>query len=126
MQQQGSIHDSEFFNECGKDAYTRGDFSVALEHFIRAIRDSVDPVSKAKYLSNRAAVYMQLREYDRVVEDTTDALQLDTMNVKCLLRRAIAWEQLEKFDQALAGYRTVIDGAHSCTSLRRQALERRR
>jgi len=53
--------------------------------------------------ANRAACYLSLKDYQKVVEDADKGLKVEPKYVKLLLRRAQAYEALEKLDQALAG-----------------------
>ena len=66
----------------------------------QAILCKPDPV----FYSNRAACYNALGEWEKVVEDTTAAINMDSEYVKALNRRANAYEQLEKYSEALLDY----------------------
>ena len=45
----------------------------------------------------------------RVVADCTEALELDPTRVKAVLRRALACENLERFEEAMGGYRSTLE-----------------
>lgn len=49
-----------------------------------------------KCYSNRAACYKQLSNFDATVEDTTAVLEVEPNNVKALVRRAQAFEAIER------------------------------
>lgn len=49
-----------------------------------------------KCFSNRSACYKQLSNFDATVEDTTSVLEVDPNNVKALVRRAQAFEAIER------------------------------
>lgn len=66
----------------------------------RAILCKPDPI----FYSNRAACYNALGDWNKVVEDTTAAISLDSEYVKALNRRANAYEHLEKNSEALLDY----------------------
>jgi len=66
-------------------------------------------------LGNRAACAQQLHDWDAVIADATAALELRTGNLKVLIRRAIAYEALERYSSALVDAREVLrsDPRHS-------------
>ncbi|KAL1963457.1 hypothetical protein VTN77DRAFT_8358 [Rasamsonia byssochlamydoides] len=104
----------------GNKAYGSKDYNRAIELYGKAILCKPDPV----YYSNRAACYNVLSEWDKVVEDTTAALAMDSEYVKALNRRAIAYEHLGKYNEALLDFTAscIIDGFSNDSS--RNALER--
>ncbi|KAL4888844.1 hypothetical protein BDV59DRAFT_187900 [Aspergillus ambiguus] len=104
----------------GNKAYGSKDYNKAIELYGKAILCKPDPV----FYSNRAACYNVLSEWEKVVEDTTAALAMDSEYVKALNRRAIAYEHLEKFSEALLDFTAscIIDGFSNEVS--RNALER--
>ncbi|GMF71009.1 unnamed protein product [Aspergillus oryzae] len=104
----------------GNKAYGSKDYNKAIELYGKAILCKPDPV----FYSNRAACYNVLSEWEKVVEDTTAALAMDSEYVKALNRRAIAYEHLEKFSEALLDFTAscIIDGFSNEVS--RVALER--
>ena len=65
-----------------------------------------------------------MSDWDKVVEDTTAAIALDNEYVKALNRRANAYEQLEKYSEALLDYTAscIIDGFRNDQSA--QSVER--
>lgn len=65
-----------------------------------------------------------LGEWEKVVEDTSAAIAMDSEYVKALNRRAIAYEHLGKFSEALLDFTAscIIDGFTNDSS--RVALER--
>ncbi|KAG4300581.1 hypothetical protein PCK1_003010 [Pneumocystis canis] len=111
----------------GNKAYSRKEYEKAIELYTHAILYSKDPI----FYSNRAACYSALNKPEKVIEDTTIALSLDSMYVKALNRRAAAYEMLEKNDEALLDYTTscIMDGfsnenaAHSVERLLRKIAE---
>ncbi|KAE8132926.1 hypothetical protein BDV38DRAFT_197449 [Aspergillus pseudotamarii] len=104
----------------GNKAYGSKDYNKAIELYGKAILCKPDPV----FYSNRAACYNVLSEWEKVVQDTTAALSMDSEYVKALNRRAIAYEHLEKFSEALLDFTAscIIDGFSNEVS--RVALER--
>lgn len=63
----------------------------------------------AVYYCNRAACLVALKRSDEeVVEDCTIALKLKPGYLKALLRRAQAWERLDKLEDTLKDYKEVL------------------
>ena len=84
----------------GNKAYGSKDYNKAIDLYGRAILCKPDPI----FYSNRAACYNALGEWERVVEDTTAALALESEYVKALNRRANAYDRLGKYSEALLDY----------------------
>ncbi|KAL2157713.1 hypothetical protein VTH06DRAFT_5196 [Thermothelomyces fergusii] len=106
--------------ELGNKAYTAKKFHEAIDLYSRAILCRPDPV----YYSNRAACYSALNDWEKVVEDTTAAINLDAEYVKALNRRANAYDHLGKYAEALLDFTAscIIDGFRNEQSA--QAVER--
>ena len=92
----------------GNKAYGSKDYNKAIDLYGKAILCKPDPV----YYSNRAACYNVLSEWDKVVDDTSAAIAMDSEYVKALNRRAHAYEHLGKYSEALLDYTAscIIDG----------------
>lgn len=92
----------------GNTAYGSKDYNKAIELYGKAILCKPDPI----FYSNRAACYNALGDWEKVVADTTAALNLDSQYLKALNRRAHAYEKLEKNSEALIDYTAscIIDG----------------
>jgi import receptor subunit TOM70 len=84
----------------GNTAYGAKDYDRAIELYSKAILCKPDPI----FYSNRAACYNAKHQWEKVIEDTTAALALDAEYVKALNRRANAYEQLEKYSEALLDF----------------------
>lgn len=84
----------------GNKAYGSKDYNKAIDLYSQAILCKPDPI----FYSNRAACYNALSVWDKVVEDTTAAINLDPTYVKALNRRANAYEHLEQFSEALLDF----------------------
>ncbi len=104
----------------GNKAYGSKNYIEAIELYGKAIICKPDPI----FYSNRAACYNALGDWDKVVEDTTAALALDSEYVKALNRRANAYEHLEKYSEALLDYTAscIIDSFRNEQSA--QSVER--
>ena len=104
----------------GNKAYGDKNYNEAIKLYGKAVLCKPDPI----FYSNRAACYNALGDWDKVVEDTTAAINLDNEYVKALNRRANAYEHLEKYSEALLDYTAscIIDGFKNDQSA--QSVER--
>ena len=104
----------------GNTAYGSKDYNKAIELYGKAIICKPDPI----FYSNRAACYNALGQWEKVIEDTTAAINLDNEYVKALNRRANAYEHMEKYSEALLDFTAscIIDGFRNESSA--QAVER--
>ncbi|KAI1865843.1 hypothetical protein JX265_002906 [Neoarthrinium moseri] len=98
----------------GNKAYGSKDYNKAIDLYSQAILCKPDPI----FYSNRAACYNALSVWDKVVEDTTAAVNLDPTYVKALNRRANAYEHLEQYSEALLDFTAscIIDEFKNQTS----------
>ncbi|KAJ3186541.1 TOM (translocase of outer membrane) complex component [Gaertneriomyces sp. JEL0708] len=87
----------------GNKFYGEKKFKEAIDLYSQAI--ALKPT--AVFYANRAACYASLDDHDKVIEDATEALKLDSQYVKALNRRAQAYERLEKFAESLNDYTVV-------------------
>lgn len=92
----------------GNSAYNEKNFPKAIDLYGQAILCKQDAV----FYSNRAACFIALQEWEKAVEDTTAAINIDNEYVKALNRRANAYEHLEKYSEALLDFTAscIIDG----------------
>lgn len=104
----------------GNKAYGDKSYNDAIELYGKAVLCKPDPI----FYSNRAACYNALADWEKVVEDTTAAINLDSEYVKALNRRANAYEHLGKYSEALLDYTAscIIDGFKNDQSA--QSVER--
>jgi import receptor subunit TOM70 len=99
---------AERLKRAGNSAYGDKAYNRAIDLYSKAILCKKDPV----FYSNRAACYSALGEWEKVVDDTTTALNLDRLYVKALNRRSNAYEKVKQYREALEGYTAscIIDG----------------
>ncbi|KFX88135.1 hypothetical protein O988_09147, partial [Pseudogymnoascus sp. VKM F-3808] len=104
----------------GNTSYGAKDYDRAIELYSQAILCKPDPI----FYSNRAACFNAKHEWEKVIEDTTAALKLDNEYVKALNRRANAYEQLERYSEALLDFTAscIIDSFKTASSA--EAVER--
>jgi tetratricopeptide (TPR) repeat protein len=96
----------------GNSHFGQGKYEQAAGFYTRAIELSAkmgdaNKTDLANYYSNRAACHQQVHNYKAVIADCNEALAIDANHSKALLRRAIAFEGLEKWQQALDDYNSV-------------------
>ncbi|KAL5638697.1 hypothetical protein ACGC1H_003154 [Rhizoctonia solani] len=88
----------------GNSAYTQRNFELAVDLYTQAI--AMSPKPEAVFYSNRAACYTNFKppQYEKVIEDCTQALKLDPKYAKALNRRATALESTDKLKEALRDF----------------------
>ncbi|KAL5604759.1 hypothetical protein BROUX41_001899 [Berkeleyomyces rouxiae] len=98
--------------KAGNKAYGEKSYARAIDLYTRAILCKSDD---AIFYSNRAACYSAQNEWDKVIEDTTAAIAIDSQYVKALNRRAHAYDKTARFREALLDYTTscIIDNFRS-------------
>lgn len=104
----------------GNKAYGAKEYNKAIELYGKAILCRQDPV----FYSNRAACWHALSNWEKVIEDTTAAINLDSMYVKALNRRANAYEQVDRNSEALLDYTASAIIDHFRNDQTTQSVER--
>jgi hypothetical protein len=86
--------------ELGNARYKDQDFFEGIRYYGQALAycpvDATHAHARAVCHSNRGACYMALGKYRRVVEETSMAIELDPRYVRALLRRAKAYELMDR------------------------------
>ncbi|KAG0072317.1 TOM (translocase of outer membrane) complex component [Linnemannia elongata] len=92
----------------GNSMYSAKKWEEAIRLYSQAIAFNPDPV----YYSNRAACYSIIGKFDNVIEDTTFALKMNPTYVKALGRRAHAYENTDKHQEAMHDFTAlcILDG----------------
>ncbi|KAK3841973.1 MAG: hypothetical protein J3R72DRAFT_444134 [Linnemannia gamsii] len=92
----------------GNSMYSAKKWEEAIRLYSQAIAFNPDPV----YYSNRAACYSIVGKFDNVIEDTTFALKMNPIYVKALGRRAHAYENTGKHQEAMHDFTAlcILDG----------------
>lgn len=97
----------------GNAHYVKGEYQDALDCYSRAIAmcpgDDGHREQMAIFYGNRAACFSALKELDAVIEDCTEALERNDKYIKVLARRAAAYEQIEKYDEALVDLKRILE-----------------
>ncbi|KAJ8412672.1 hypothetical protein AAFF_G00116230 [Aldrovandia affinis] len=97
----------------GNQLFKNGQFADALEKYSQAITGFTDtgidsPEDLSILHSNRAACYLKDGNSSECIQDCTRALELQPFSLKPLLRRAMAYESLERYRKAYVDYKTVL------------------
>ncbi|XP_048452066.1 sperm-associated antigen 1 [Rhincodon typus] len=97
----------------GNELFKNGQFGDAVVKYTKAIAELFEsgvesPQELSILHSNRAACYLKEGNCTECIKDCTRALELQPFSVKPLLRRAMAYESLERYRQAYVDYKTVL------------------
>ncbi|KAG7474950.1 sperm-associated antigen 1 [Solea senegalensis] len=97
----------------GNLLFKNGQFADALEKYSQAIQGYTDsgidsPQDLCVLYSNRAACSLKNGSSHDCIQDATTALELQPFSLKPLLRRAMAYESLERYRKAYVDYKTVL------------------
>lgn len=100
----------ELLKEQGDEKYKAAQFEDAINVYTRCLNQITDKTSELalKVYGNRSACYKQLSNFDGVVNDTTSVLEVRPNDVKSLIRRAQAFEAVEKYRLAMEDVRAVL------------------
>ncbi|XP_024415337.1 mitochondrial import receptor subunit TOM34 [Desmodus rotundus] len=108
----------EELRTAGNLSFRNGQFAEAATFYSLALRlmlerGASDPKEESVLYSNRAACHLKDGNCRDCIKDCTAALALMPFSIKPLLRRASAYEALEKYSLAYVDYKTVlqIDGS---------------
>jgi stress-induced-phosphoprotein 1 len=103
----------EKFKERGDASYKNASFEEAVGHYTKCL-DQLQAEGNSgsdlalKAYANRAACYKQISNFDGVISDCTAVLEVDPQNVKALIRRAQAFEGVERYRFALQDVKSVL------------------
>jgi stress-induced-phosphoprotein 1 len=96
----------------GNEAFRESRYDEAARAYTAALaKIGVEDKSSALALScfnNRAACYQQVSDFGGVVDDCCCVLRHENANEKALLRRGLAYEGLQRFDDALKDMRKLL------------------
>jgi len=96
--------------EEGNVLFRKGLFEDAIHKYSCALELCEDPEGSLalSIRNNRAACYHQLSDFGAVIRDTNYVLEHEPSNIKALVRRMLALEPLERYEQALKDARSVL------------------
>nr|XP_060628180.1 mitochondrial import receptor subunit TOM34 [Anolis sagrei ordinatus] len=97
----------------GNEQFRHGQYSQAAALYSRALASleaagDANAEEKSVLYSNRAACYLKDGNLSLCIKDCSDALELVAFSIKPLLRRAAAYEALERYNLAYVDYKTVL------------------
>ncbi|KHN79122.1 Tetratricopeptide repeat protein 1 [Toxocara canis] len=95
----------------GNRRFGEGNWHEAAELYTKALDccPLVFASERSVYLSNRAACYIKLSDWDAAIKDCTEAMELGALNEKPLERRAHCYSQTEEnYDRALQDYEELM------------------
>ncbi|DBA04882.1 TPA: hypothetical protein N0F65_006884 [Lagenidium giganteum] len=95
---------AEELREQGNAAFKAKDFEAASKLYTLAIEK--DRENQLLY-SNRSAAFSQLKQFDRALEDAERAIALARGWAKGYLRKAMACEGLERWQEAIEAHRAI-------------------
>lgn len=79
------------YKDEGNSAYKEGDWDKAIDRYSAGLKLSKDRNERAVLFKNRAAVYLKEEEFEKVVKDCTECLEITPSDPKALFRRAQAY-----------------------------------
>nr|XP_060631646.1 sperm-associated antigen 1 [Anolis sagrei ordinatus] len=97
----------------GNELFKNGQFGEATLKYSEAIDNVISsgiqcPEDLCILYSNRAACYLKEGNCTDCIQDCNSALQLHPYSLKPLLRRAMAYESMERYRQAYVDYKTLL------------------
>ncbi|XP_051887182.1 mitochondrial import receptor subunit TOM34 [Pristis pectinata] len=102
----------------GNELFQHGRYGEAVGRYSEAIGRLQEsgakwPEELSVLFSNRAACYLKIGNCSDCIKDCTASLELVPFALKPLIRRAAAYEALERYRQAFVDYRTAtqVDGS---------------
>jgi len=108
-----SLSGPELHKEKGDTMYGTANFEGAIPEYTLCL-DNLKKAGKGdselalKAYSNRAACFKQISNFDGVIADCTSVLEVEPANVKALIRRAQAFEGVERYRFALQDCKAVL------------------
>ncbi|XP_073708319.1 mitochondrial import receptor subunit TOM34-like [Garra rufa] len=99
--------------QAGNECFRAGQYGEAVNVYSQSIQLLEKSGQKNKedlgiLYSNRAASYLKDGNCNECIKDCTKSLELVPFGFKALLRRASAYEALERYRQAYVDYKTVL------------------
>lgn len=100
----------ERMKEEGDNKFKAADFEGAIESYTKCLDYITDKSSELalKCFGNRAACYKQISNFEGTIMDCTHVLEYKPDDLKALMRRAQAFEALERYKSSLQDVRQVL------------------
>ena len=103
-----SVLSADSLKEAGNVAFASKKFYDAIESYSRALDTKPSDTMIATLLSNRAAAFLNLNNYQNALEDCNMALEIDPGRDKALFRRAQAYESIGETAKAFSDLKQVL------------------
>nr|BAG30786.1 similar to CG2708-PA [Papilio xuthus] len=101
--------EAETYKNKGNEAFKSENYEEAVSLYTKAINLSEkDSRDRATFLKNRAAAYLKLKEYKKVINTHYRARAAARAGPKALFRRAQALESEERFEEAYRDAKTIF------------------
>ena len=95
--------------EAGNTHFKKKEYREAVKCYTEAIESCPDKnQEKAVFLKNRAACWLNLKDYERALVDSTAALEITPSDIKSLYRRAQALEGKGSFADAFKDIKRLL------------------
>lgn len=88
------------YKDQGNEKFKNGDWSGAIEAYTKAIECDEKHKQLATFYKNRAAAYLKLEQFEKVIKDCDKSLELEPNDPKALFRRAQAKDGLGRYEDA--------------------------
>ncbi|XP_049847788.1 tetratricopeptide repeat protein 1-like [Schistocerca gregaria] len=106
---------AEEYKQAGNEFYTNKNYENAIQKYTEALEVAPKMSTiRSVILSNRAACHVVLADWDSVIKDTTAAIKIDPNHLKSLARRALAYEEQSKFQEAIDDINKLIQLDADC------------
>lgn len=92
----GELARAESKRKKGNEEFKGGNIPQALVHYTESILIKPDPSA----LCNRAACFLKMHEYDKVLADCDACIKLDALYVKAHFRKGLAMMELHRYGEA--------------------------
>ncbi|KAJ3271436.1 hypothetical protein HDV01_006642 [Terramyces sp. JEL0728] len=103
------LDSSNSHKQLGNELFKKGQFGDAEQEYAAAINELPEGHSLTFTLfNNRAAARLKTGDYRGAISDCNLVYNRDPQDVKCLLRRANAWEALEQWEKAKDDYKKIM------------------
>jgi len=109
-QRVSTLDPSEKIKEQGDTQFKNAEFENAIKSYTKCLDGMRDKQSELglKCYANRAACYKQLSNFDGTIADCTCVLEVKPGDSKALIRRAQAYEAVERYKSSLQDVRDVL------------------
>ncbi|XP_021942394.1 RNA polymerase II-associated protein 3 isoform X2 [Zootermopsis nevadensis] len=89
----------------GNEYYRSGDYELAVKHYTSSLSLCCTPAA----YNNRAMAYLKLYKYGAALSDCSQVLKAEPLNVKALLRRGVAQQNKNNYEQAFEDFSKVLE-----------------